>query len=101
MYIIERLPCRPSECFHLHPLAVYDAPLVPSFPYFFNQRDHITNTDVDSRLSTVNSLTTCLKFVVSNAFFLYFLSFKAGRGSSGYPFCRARARYKTQPGNRH
>ena len=46
MYIIERLPCRPSECFHLHPLAVYDAPLVPSFPYFFNQRDHITNTDI-------------------------------------------------------
>ena len=56
MYIIERLPCRPSECFHLHPLAVYDAPLVPSFPYFFNQRDHITNTtDTDEDDKTVRT----------------------------------------------
>ena len=40
--IFERLPCRPSECFHLHPLA-NDAPAVPYFPVLLI--DHITDTD--------------------------------------------------------
>ena len=83
MFIIERLPCRPSECFHFHPLAVYDAPLVPFFPLFFEpKRPHYRHgtheMDEDQILFVIAKNRTCK---ISSLNFRVFSVFRLRRGS--------------------